>query len=640
MGRKKRNGLAQPEAPSPELSLTECLCPICQELLAEPVTPPCGHSLCRACFQQTVAISNLNCPLCRRRLSNWARAQTRAGSLVNTELAERIRQQFPQHRNQEPREAEVDRLCPPPQLCKPGEVRQEYEEQIRKLNAELAAREEEELRASEKFIQQLLAEEQEQKIYVEQQRKEMDEQLKRDEKLAQMLSEEMNPISTTLPESVGCRTRLISSKSNSSLVTKRVKLTSRNPSHVGDIQRYLSPTSQKNRVAETSRPRNNASVTENADADDIISSSCSIVSICSFDCEDDEEQEPVSSSTQSALAQCFKGTPTAAITGHQQIDKCTDEQSSEDHDNEMVRVCGGVWKGRERCKEEVALAELEVNFINSNGEDDLLNSAIVPILNHKLDDYAYTSASHCDLDGVDSATVHCDEGIALKPKPTQDQGTKHQIVNQAPIPLKTAVKRKTWNSSGDEETCFAVKKRKVSPNVHNELTESTPLSNGISHEEQLSDWEKNQSEKHRMEEQDRLLALQLQKQLDQETRAVNRQRGSPDEYLLRTNRSTPTKCEKRVLAKKQNPLARPRGRQTSRKLQKSKSSTSRLCNGQTTLTDSSPTKSQRKDRIWQHPASQRKSQRPLCQRPVNCMDAHSAALVNELRNSKKTADYS
>ncbi|NXS66438.1 RN168 ligase, partial [Pandion haliaetus] len=41
-------------------------------------------------------------------------------------------------------------------------------------------------------------------------------------------------------------------------------------------------------------------------------------------------------------------------------------------------------------------------------------------------------------------------------------------------------------------------------------------------------------ERRMQEEQDRLLALQLQKQINKEERTLNRQKGSPDEYLLRT----------------------------------------------------------------------------------------------------------
>lgn len=48
-------------------------------------------------------------------------------------------------------------------------------------------------------------------------------------------------------------------------------------------------------------------------------------------------------------------------------------------------------------------------------------------------------------------------------------------------------------------------------------------------------------ERRRQEEQDRLLALQLQKELDKEERTLNRQKGSPDEYLLRTKPPRPVK---------------------------------------------------------------------------------------------------
>jgi hypothetical protein len=46
-------------------------------------------------------------------------------------------------------------------------------------------------------------------------------------------------------------------------------------------------------------------------------------------------------------------------------------------------------------------------------------------------------------------------------------------------------------------------------------------------------------EKHKQEKQDRLFALQLQKQLDKEEMRPNRQKGSPDEYQLRSTSSLP-----------------------------------------------------------------------------------------------------
>ncbi|XP_072330990.1 E3 ubiquitin-protein ligase RNF168-like isoform X1 [Scyliorhinus torazame] len=634
MGRKRRSGLPEPEALlrplAPALNLAECLCPVCRELLAEPVTPPCGHSLCLGCFQQTVEISNLNCPLCRRRLSNWARAKARGGSLVNTELQEQIRQQFPQQRSEEASDQEVDRLRSQPQLSKPGEVRQEYEEQISKLKAERHAREEEELRASEDLIQKIMAEEKEQLLNEEQQRKQLDDQAKKDEKLAKILSQELNSTSPTLPQNLSVHTRRTSSKSNSSF-NRGIKLTVHSPSHTENIQnflyRYLSPTSRKYQIVETSGQRSDASATESksTDEDDILPNSDSTDSNSPF--QYGAEQEPACSLAQSELAQ---GTSATTITNCQQESDYTGEHSAGYTENEMVGVCSSVWKDSERCKEDVPLAELKLNSMNSNGEDDLLSFATLSILGHELDDYAHNSTSFSGLDNTVCATIHSDEDIALKQIPSQDQGTKHQFANQTPIQLKTVVKRKILNSEAEGETCSSVKKRKVCPNGS---CESTEPSHGIFHEEQVSDWEKKQSEKLRMEEQDRLFALRLQRKLDKETMMVDRKRGSPDGYLLRTNKSAPINCEKGVYAKNQTSVGTQNSSRISGKLQRSRPSHSARGRKQRVLTDDSSSK--QKSKIWQHPAGQ--SQRTLHQGPLNYMDANSAALIpiNELRSGKK-----
>lgn len=79
------------------LSLEEARCPVCSEILLEPVTMPCGHSVCLHCFRRTVEFSGLCCPSCRLRVSSWARnKQSREKSLVNTELWDRVRQSYPE----------------------------------------------------------------------------------------------------------------------------------------------------------------------------------------------------------------------------------------------------------------------------------------------------------------------------------------------------------------------------------------------------------------------------------------------------------------------------------------------------------------------------------------------------------------
>lgn len=80
-------------------------------------------------------------------------------------------------------------------------------------------------------------------------------------------------------------------------------------------------------------------------------------------------------------------------------------------------------------------------------------------------------------------------------------------------------------------------------------------------------------ERHIQEEQDRLLALQLQRQFNKEERLLNRQKGSPDEYLLRTKtpqslkdssrKGSPKMAKDSKLAKKQSETNHHKGRKGS-----------------------------------------------------------------------------
>lgn len=79
------------------LTLEEARCPVCLEILLEPVTMPCRHSVCLHCFKRTVECSGLCCPSCRLRVSSWARnKQSREKSLVNTELWDMVRLNYPE----------------------------------------------------------------------------------------------------------------------------------------------------------------------------------------------------------------------------------------------------------------------------------------------------------------------------------------------------------------------------------------------------------------------------------------------------------------------------------------------------------------------------------------------------------------
>uniref|UniRef100_A0A4W5LI08 RING-type E3 ubiquitin transferase n=1 Tax=Hucho hucho TaxID=62062 RepID=A0A4W5LI08_9TELE len=116
------------------LTLEEARCPVCSEILLEPVTMPCSHSVCLHCFKRTVEFTSLCCPLCRLRVSSWARKQSREKSLVNIELWEMVRQSYPQRceMRMEQRDCETggeDVFRSPAQVSKSGEIRLEYEKQ-------------------------------------------------------------------------------------------------------------------------------------------------------------------------------------------------------------------------------------------------------------------------------------------------------------------------------------------------------------------------------------------------------------------------------------------------------------------------------------------------------------------------------
>ncbi|XP_007884192.2 E3 ubiquitin-protein ligase rnf168 [Callorhinchus milii] len=592
--RTKRSGPSSPAASPvgapepPPLTRSECLCPVCQELLLEPVTPPCGHSLCLDCFQKTVQISNLTCPLCRRRLSNWARRQARSGGLVNTALGKRIREQFRGESHGAAEESrDIDRSWPTTHLSKPGEVRQEYEDQILKFKAERVAREEEEFRASENLIQKLMAEEQQEKVLLEQRRKEVEEQLKKDEELAKKLSDKMNSASVRPPERTNIDTSLTGSKSTSSKVTKGSNSTVHNSGHVGDIHRYFSPTTYSE-CPETRRQKSNASAVKTCD---------DLNSVTWFKEQSDEYK------LQKLPLQCSF--------------QCEDSENT----NETTEVQISEIKERVRFSEDALLTGTSINSTTSNGENgSLLDSVSTPTLKSEVNNY-YGSQTAKDKT-VSNHTV-----TALKEQPIQVEGIENQTLKRPSIKLKEVLKRKTFNSSEiPEETTFTPKKKRIYPcSDNNEFNEDLQVANEISYMEQHAEWEK---EKCRLEEQDRELALQLQRKFDRETTTINRQRGSPDEYQLRVKNPYPINSMGRPNQHQSNSLrnSNPNSSQFGKKQKNAKNSknvASRL------------SRPKRKPRAT---ASQVSTQRSRHQKPLKCLDGNSAKLghVNRLKNKQQT----
>ncbi|CAM4338859.1 unnamed protein product [Lepidochelys olivacea] len=167
-GRRGRRRRAPAEE---EAAAARAECPLCREALVEAVTPPCRHSLCRSCFQRCLQGPGLCCPLCRSRLSTWARRQQSGAAAAAGGGGEQ----------RAPDEDFIFRA--PIKLSKPGELREEYESQLKKLRGEKLQEE----KTSEDLIHKLILED------MEVGKRKMEEQQKKDEPLMLKTNQECFP---------------------------------------------------------------------------------------------------------------------------------------------------------------------------------------------------------------------------------------------------------------------------------------------------------------------------------------------------------------------------------------------------------------------------------------------------------------
>ena len=61
----------RPQEPASAIVLEDYNCPICLDLLLEPVVGACGHEFCKDCYTRWLARSRAypSCPLCRKVLA-------------------------------------------------------------------------------------------------------------------------------------------------------------------------------------------------------------------------------------------------------------------------------------------------------------------------------------------------------------------------------------------------------------------------------------------------------------------------------------------------------------------------------------------------------------------------------------------
>ncbi|XP_074109394.1 uncharacterized protein LOC141534145 isoform X1 [Cotesia typhae] len=77
------------------INFSDLMCPVCRGILIEPVTLPCDHNLCLRCLKGALKHNSLSCPMCRVRVGSWLRTATKSETLVNNNLWEFIRSNYP-----------------------------------------------------------------------------------------------------------------------------------------------------------------------------------------------------------------------------------------------------------------------------------------------------------------------------------------------------------------------------------------------------------------------------------------------------------------------------------------------------------------------------------------------------------------
>ncbi|XP_046967841.1 E3 ubiquitin-protein ligase RNF168-like isoform X2 [Vanessa cardui] len=187
-----------------KLELNDVICSICQSILIEPVTLPCNHDFCQSCFNKSIENNALCCPLCRLRIGSWLRTATKQKNLVNSQLWNFMKTKFIEQIDKKLKGEDIS-VSPEtllPRICEPGEIRSEYEAELKRLRVERLRLEQQEFSKTELLIKKIKEEEEEaHKRYLE--------NIKQDEILAKQLQEE-SAKTTTVYKSPKRRTITVS----------------------------------------------------------------------------------------------------------------------------------------------------------------------------------------------------------------------------------------------------------------------------------------------------------------------------------------------------------------------------------------------------------------------------------------------
>ncbi|XP_013928883.1 PREDICTED: E3 ubiquitin-protein ligase RNF168 [Thamnophis sirtalis] len=507
-----------PKESETPLTLSDCHCNICMDIFVEPVTLPCNHTLCNACFQLTVEKASLYCPFCRRRVSSWARYNSRNNTLINVELWEKIKKHFPDEcqRRINGQDLENDLHLPQPIHClsKPGELKKEYEAEITKVEAERRALEQEESKASEEYIERLLAEEEEEQRLTEERKKKIADQLLLDEMLARELSLNLN---RSAEESVK------SSPIPGPSPPDCCKTSKTKSSNYGDIKKYLSPKSGgffppkmlfgelKEENIDTLSEESITAKTPFTLKDEEIKDDITILSSATTGEGKMTKDFPLES-TGSCLNICTTSEfnchgPELSSFSRTQLNETIEEHvtNREDYETDFFSMSSGssnIDFGNKKFTESTCLLKLHKN----DSTEEILISL----------------KSSSQLDGKD---ITCEKTKAMGNYPIENKNQSCSLITKG-IP-----KRKSQESPTEWTVDSYLNDKRRKTFVQTQETEMNDIQKQIHLEEELY-------KRYKQEEEDRCLALKIQKEMDREQKTLNRTKGSPDEYHLRPTTST------------------------------------------------------------------------------------------------------
>lgn len=157
-----------------DCTLSDVTCPICLDICIEPVTMPCSHELCLPCFKSMTDLTNFLCPMCRQRISTWYRNAANSNTLVNQDRWKFIQNHFSKEiknriegktaqiiaKEIEDQKKGIGTSSESKHPCsKPGEIRKEYQEYLRREQERIRVDKENEEKQSLELIHKLIQEE-------------------------------------------------------------------------------------------------------------------------------------------------------------------------------------------------------------------------------------------------------------------------------------------------------------------------------------------------------------------------------------------------------------------------------------------------------------------------------------------------